>query len=64
MGFMRDADEQRELEEMAKKLRHAKVETIAAYCEENHLVFDDVARDKILHPENYNDWGYRRHFSN
>jgi hypothetical protein len=63
MGFRNEMDEEFERQEREKKRREIEEVTIRRYCAEHDMPFSEIEADKILHPEDYDDFGSRRRFT-
>jgi hypothetical protein len=63
MSFRNEIDEEIARKEREKVERQAKIQAISEYCSRNNLPFSELEKDKILHPEDYDDWGFPRYFT-
>lgn len=61
MGFQQEIDEERERREAEERMLQAQLEAVRKWCAEHDTPFSEHDADRILHPEDYDDWGNHRY---
>jgi hypothetical protein len=63
MGFQQEIREEQERKKRELKNRQNKVRNIRDYCMSEGILPNETELDRMLHPEDYDDYGNRRHFT-
>lgn len=64
MGFRQEINEEHERQERERKERQFKLKAIQEYCSRKNIDAPSAEEcDKIIYPEDYNEWGNKKHMT-
>jgi hypothetical protein len=60
MSIRSEIEEEQQRAEQEKKRREIEIAAIVKFANQKNIDISEAEKDRILHPENYDDWGYAK----